>query len=53
MKDGGDYEPLESVSCRDLIKNMTDITEEEREAMLDLFYDDDSERCPNTTYFQI
>ena len=53
MKDGGDYDYIESVSCRDLVNNMTDITEEERKSMLKEFSKEDYERCPNTTYFQV
>ena len=49
MKEDGDYEYFESVSCRDLINNMTDISEGERKAMLEQYYEEDYERCPNTT----
>ena len=47
------YIDYNSVSCRDLIKNMTDITEDEREAMLELYSESDEMRCPNTTHIEV
>ena len=35
-----------------MIKNMTDITEDDRQAMLDLYAEPDVMRCPNVTSFE-
>ena len=44
---------ISSVLCKELINNMTDITEEQRNYMLQYYEGFDTMLCPNTTQFEV